>query len=204
MKRSHTYRGPRLAFGIIVIALLVASCSTGHMSNDSANKGKPSSQAWSAEINDALTQARKDKHQLAISVLEDKVITDAEFESVVDDFKQCSQDLGLKEVGVNRSLRAGIYSSDTDKSEELTEDILQRCEHSSGLSYISFWSTAYVNPHNNDQVLLLSTCLERNGLLDQHYTSEQEEAYTQEAAKIPSSAEPIVNACFNDPSYSDK
>lgn len=128
----------------------------GALSGCSSESETTSDSPWAAEFDQAMQDARTD---LQREILEDYVVTDAEYAELQSLQKQCIEGLGL-EVSV---LDTGGFSVIGELTEQQWTDV-DECDYTTvyPVEHL-FWGTRN-NPENRDQGELVKGCLRSHGI----------------------------------------
>ena len=165
MLRTVRRRGAGASLGIALAVALVTGCSgESEVRNPYA--------AEFAKARDEVTA------EVSRAILEDDIITAAEYDQVKDESVQCMRDQGLeasrtqeggvKVEGVGSTLDTPQDQLDADRARR--EAIMAECEKKVDLAVLEalYWAVAD-NPENTDLMQAVADCLVRGGHRDEGY-----------------------------------
>lgn len=161
--------------GLATIAIL-AGCTPG--TDQDAN---PYAAEFAQARNEATTEAAR-------KILEDDVITAAEYEQVQEASVQCMRDQGLvvtieEEGGLTFELvglNADSPQEEIDAMNAQIEEVRQECSKKFDLSALGLYWDVVQNPEKEDMLQAIAACMVRGGHRDKGY---DKEAYSEELAR---------------------
>jgi len=189
MKSQKRVPGQRLALMAASIALLLAGCV--------APQDEPLaiSEAWKPQLRELQ---RTITAEFPTQVLEDLVITPAEYEEATNRYVSCMQDQGIDAAKVPEGSFYGFSMPTSSTAEAIEADCYQEFMDGIAVMYVSITT----NPANEDFFALMAECLVRSGVVGQEFDAE---AYLALEPGLPASGtvtldSPEVTACRLDPS----
>jgi len=171
-----------VAVGIAALALLVSGCGGA--------EAESGSNPYESEFKQSLSVVSTDFER---QILEDHVISDAEYAEARTRLQQCVEGQGF-ELELTPD---GTVLTATDETQAAAEAAFEECEMTTVINIEALYWAVRTNPHKEDKDELSARCLREAGLVGPEFDGQ---AFDETFADPPfDRTDPRAATCINDP-----